>query len=33
MQLSCGFSYHHSEEVVHPRDGHTYTLDYYEKEL
>ena len=33
MQLSCGFSYHHSEEVVHPRDGYTYTLDYYEKEL
>lgn len=33
MQLHCGFSFHHSEEVVHPRDGYTYTLDYYEKEL
>jgi len=33
MQLRCGFSYDHSEEAVHPRDGYTYTLDYYEKEL
>ncbi len=33
MQISCGFSFSHSKEVVHSRDGYTYTLDYYEKEL
>lgn len=33
LQLSCGFSYSHSEEVVHPRDGIRYTLDHYRKAL
>ena len=33
MQLSCGFSFTHSEEVIHPRDRISYTLDYYAKEL
>ena len=33
MQLRCGFAYTHSEEVLHPNNGMTYTLDYYVKEL
>ena len=33
MQLSCGFSFTYSEEVIHPRDQISYTLDYYAKEL
>lgn len=33
LQLSCGFSYTHSEEVMHPRDHIPYTLDHYAKEL
>ncbi len=31
MQQSCGFVYSHSEEVFHPRDRITYTLDHYTK--
>lgn len=30
---SCGFTYTHSEEVMHPRDHVLYTLDHYEKAL
>lgn len=33
LQLSCGFAYTHSEEVLHPRDQIPYFLDYYEKTL
>ena len=33
LQLGCGFSYTHSEEVTHPRDQVSYTLDYYAKVL
>ena len=33
LQLSCGFTYTHSEEVFHPRDHILYTLDHYEKQL
>ena len=33
MQLSCGFSYTHSEEKFHPRDKIQYILDHYEKNL
>ena len=33
MQMGCGFTYTHSEEVIHPRDQISYTLDYYAKEL
>ena len=33
LQLSCGFSFTHSEEVIHPRDGMPYILDHYAKEL
>ena len=33
LQLSCGFTYTHSEEVFHPRDQIPYTLDHYAKEL
>ena len=31
--LACGFSYTHSEEVLHPRDHVPYILDHYEKKL
>ena len=31
LQLSCGFTYTHSEEVMHPRDGIPYILDHYRK--
>lgn len=30
---SCGFTYSHSEEVLHPRDGDLYILDHYHKYL
>ena len=30
---ACGFSYTHSQEVMHPRDHVPYVLDYYEKNL
>ena len=33
LQLGCGFSYTHSEEVIHPRDQIPYTLDYFAKAL
>jgi len=33
LQLSCGFTYTHSEEVFHPRDKIPYILDHYEKKL
>lgn len=33
LQLSCGFTYTHSEEKFHPRDQIPYILDYYEKIL
>lgn len=33
LQLGCGFTFTHNEEVIHPRDGITYTLEYYKKEL
>ena len=33
MQLGCGFTYTHSEKVIHPRDQVPYTLEYYEKIL
>jgi len=33
LQLSCGFTYTHSEEVIHPRDGILYILDHYHKYL
>lgn len=33
LQLSCGFTYTHSEEVISPRDNTPYILDYYAKEL
>ena len=33
LQLSCGFVYTQSEEVLHPRDGVPYTLDHYAKNL
>ena len=33
MQLSCGFTYTHSETVIHPRDQVPYVLDHYAKEL
>jgi len=33
MQISCGFEYTHSKEVIHPRDNISYTLDYYKKVL
>ena len=33
LQLSCGFTYTHSEEVFHPRDQILYTLEHYEKKL
>ena len=33
LQLSCGFSFTHSEEVFHPRDHISYTLEHYAKEL
>jgi len=31
--LACGFTYTHSQEVLHPRDGVLYTLEHYEKKL
>ena len=31
LQLSCGFTYTHSEEVFHPRDKIPYILDHYRK--
>ena len=33
LQLSCGFTYTHSEQVLHPRDQILYILDHYEKNL
>ena len=33
LQLSCGFTFTHSEEVMHPRDHVPYILDHYAKEL
>ncbi len=33
LQLSCGFSYTHSEKVLHHRDQIPHTLEYYAKEL
>lgn len=33
LQFGCGFSYTHSEEVIHPRDQVPYTLDYFAKAL
>ena len=33
LQLSCGFTYTHSEDVFHPGDQIPYILDHYEKEL
>lgn len=33
LQLGCGFAFTHNEDVIHPRDGITYTLEYYIKEL
>ena len=30
MQLSCGFHYSYSQAMVDKRDGHEYTLDFYE---
>jgi len=33
MQLACGFTYTHSETVIHPRDQVPYVLDHYAKEL
>ncbi|MBQ3542223.1 MAG: GNAT family N-acetyltransferase [Oscillospiraceae bacterium] len=31
LQISCGFTYTHSEEVFHPRDKIPYILDHYRK--
>ena len=31
--LACGFTYTHSQEVMHPRDHILYILDHYEKKL
>ena len=33
LQLRCGFTFTHTEEVFHPRDQITYTLEHYAKEL
>ena len=33
LQLSCGFTYTHSEKVFHPRDKIPYILDHYRKYL
>ena len=33
LLLRCGFTYSHSEEVLHPRDGDLYKLDHYRKIL
>lgn len=33
MMLHCNFSFTHSKEAVHSRDGDIYTMDYYAKEL
>lgn len=32
LQLSCGFSFSHSEEKVDPRNGEKYVMEYYVKE-
>jgi RimJ/RimL family protein N-acetyltransferase len=33
MQLACGFTYTHSETVLHPRDHVPYTVAHYKKDL
>jgi len=33
LQLSCGFTYTHSQQKTDVRNGETYVLDFYERDL